>query len=104
MILKTFSPCDLAGVFGDLALCVVEVGRHGDDCVGDFLTQIFRGHLRQVHGVSGPISPQANTLFLTAPSSFAAKYDKNHRDAFMSGDADEGDLARKVHHELLMLP
>ncbi|MCU1234690.1 MAG: transport-associated protein [Candidatus Solibacter sp.] len=41
---------------------------------------------------------------LTAPSTFAAKRDKNHRDAFMRGDTDEEELAKKVRHELVMLP
>ena len=54
-------------------------------------------------GVIGAATLLAASL-LTAPSSFAAKYDKNHRDAFMRGDADEEDLARSVRHELLMLP
>jgi len=54
-------------------------------------------------GVIGAATLLAASL-LTTPSSFAAKYDKNHRDAFMRGDADEEDLARSVRHELLMLP
>ena len=32
--------CDLAGIFGSLALCVGEVSRAGDDGVGDFFTQV----------------------------------------------------------------
>jgi hyperosmotically inducible protein len=35
---------------------------------------------------------------------FAAKQDKDHRDAFVAGDAGESQLAAKVRHELLMLP
>lgn len=41
---------------------------------------------------------------LAALPAFAGKQDKNHRDAFKRGDANEEDLAKKVRHELLMLP
>jgi len=41
---------------------------------------------------------------LIAPQTLAARHDKNHRDVFMRADDDEGLLARKVRHELLMLP
>jgi len=54
-------------------------------------------------GVIGAATFLAASL-LTAPSGFAARYDKNHRDAFLPGDADEENLARSVRHELLMLP
>jgi hypothetical protein len=35
-----FQPSDLAGVFGGIALSVVEICRHGDDRLGHRLTQI----------------------------------------------------------------
>ncbi len=41
---------------------------------------------------------------LIAPQTLAARHDKNHGDVFMRADDDEGLLARKVRHELLMLP
>jgi hyperosmotically inducible protein len=41
--------------------------------------------------------------FLMAPSSFAQKQDKNHQDAFV-GDPNEAEIAKKVRHELVMLP
>ncbi len=42
-------------------------------------------------------------VFLVVPSSFAQKQDKNHQDAFV-GDPNEAELAKKVRHELVMLP
>jgi hyperosmotically inducible protein len=42
--------------------------------------------------------------FLALPANFAAKHDKNHRDVFLGGDADENRIAREVRHQLLMLP
>jgi hyperosmotically inducible protein len=46
----------------------------------------------------------ALAVLLMTPSGFASKKDRNHQDAFMSGDPDESDIAKKVRHELLMLP
>lgn len=45
----------------------------------------------------------ALAVFLVAPSSFAQKQDKNHQDAFV-GDPNDAELAKKVRHELVMLP
>ena len=45
----------------------------------------------------------ALALFLVAPSSFAQKQDKNHQDAFV-GDPNEAEIAKKVRHELVILP
>jgi hyperosmotically inducible protein len=41
---------------------------------------------------------------LISPAAYGQKADKNHRDAFVPGPADEEVLAQKVRHELLMLP
>jgi hyperosmotically inducible protein len=46
----------------------------------------------------------ALAAFLAAPVSFADKHDKNHQDAFTPGDANESEIAKKVRHELVMLP
>jgi hyperosmotically inducible protein len=35
---------------------------------------------------------------------FAAHHDKNHNDAFVSGDPGESRIAREVRHQLVMLP
>ena len=46
-------PCDLARIFGGLALAVVEVGRNGNDRFSHFLAEVvLRGlpHLLQNHG------------------------------------------------------
>ena len=46
-------------------------------------------------------------VLLGVPVSFAAddkKKDKNHQDAFVSGDANETEIAKHVRHELVMLP
>jgi hyperosmotically inducible protein len=41
---------------------------------------------------------------LNSPVAFGQKTDKNHRDSFVPGDANEEQLAKKVRHELLMQP
>lgn len=41
---------------------------------------------------------------VTLSAGFAAKQDKNHRDAFYGGDADENQIAREVRHQLVTLP
>lgn len=46
----------------------------------------------------------ALSFFLMAPASFAQKKDKNHQDAFVPGETDETEIAKKVRHELVMLP
>jgi hyperosmotically inducible periplasmic protein len=46
----------------------------------------------------------ALSFFLLAPASFAQKKDKNHQDAFVPGETDEAEIAKKVRHELVMLP
>jgi hyperosmotically inducible periplasmic protein len=47
-------------------------------------------------------------ISLMSPLGFAAKkdknQDKNHQDAFIAGDPDETEIAKKVRHELVMLP
>jgi hyperosmotically inducible protein len=43
-------------------------------------------------------------ISLMSPLGFAGKKDKNHQDAFMAGDPDETEIAKKVRHELVMLP
>ncbi len=47
---KNLKPCDAARVFRRLALCVIEIGRHGNDSLRDFLAQMRLGgflHLLQ---------------------------------------------------------
>jgi hyperosmotically inducible periplasmic protein len=41
---------------------------------------------------------------VTLPAAFAAKQDKNHRDAFVGGDSDESAIVREVRHRLVTLP
>jgi hyperosmotically inducible protein len=41
---------------------------------------------------------------LISPLAHGQKADKNHRDPFLRGAADENSLSQKVRHELLMLP
>ena len=37
---KDIQPCDLAGILGRLTLCIGEISRAGDDCIGDFFAEI----------------------------------------------------------------
>lgn len=49
----------------------------------------------------------ALVALLLTPGGFAAndkKQDKNHNDAFVPGAPDETEIAKRVRHELLMLP
>ena len=46
-------PSDLAGLFGCGALCVVEVGGHGDDGLGDGVTEIGLGIALELHECAG---------------------------------------------------
>lgn len=46
----------------------------------------------------------ALAAFLMSPASFASKHDKNHQDAFVAGDQEENEIAKRVRHELVMLP
>jgi hyperosmotically inducible protein len=41
---------------------------------------------------------------LISPAAQGQKADKNHRDVFVRGSADENTMIQKVRHELLMLP
>lgn len=51
------------------------------------------------------ITEFAVAICLLAPAAVAAKHeDKNHRDAFVIGPADEDRIAREVRHQLLTLP
>jgi hyperosmotically inducible periplasmic protein len=43
-------------------------------------------------------------ILLIAPCFAADKHDKNHQDAFVNGEPDEAEIAKKVRHELVMLP
>jgi hyperosmotically inducible protein len=46
----------------------------------------------------------AFAVFFLAPAGFADKQDKNHQDAFTAGDPNQTEIAKKVRHELVMLP
>lgn len=46
----------------------------------------------------------AFAVFFLAPAGFADKQDKNHQDAFIAGDPNQTEIAKKVRHELVMLP
>src|SRR4051812_48701741 len=39
-----------------------------------------------------------------APLAYAAQENKQHEDAFIPGNADEGRIAKEVRHQLVMLP
>jgi hyperosmotically inducible protein len=41
---------------------------------------------------------------LAVTVAFGAKHDKNHKDVFIPGEADETRIAREIRHELVMLP
>jgi len=43
-------------------------------------------------------------ILLIGPAFAADKHDKNHNDAFVNGAPDESEIAKKVRHELVMLP
>jgi hyperosmotically inducible periplasmic protein len=43
-------------------------------------------------------------ILLITPCFAADKHDKNHQDAFVNGAPDEAEIAKKVRHELVMLP
>ncbi len=64
-----------------------------------------RGKLATFTSSSRAMIGLALATLLMVPA-FAAKKDKdkNHQDAFMPGDPDEAEIAKKVRHELLMLP
>jgi len=50
---------------------------------------------------------RSNAIWLAcvlAFSTFAAKHDKDHNDAFMPGESNEARIAHEVRHQLLMLP
>lgn len=53
------------------------------------------------------MAKQVSGLLLTGlliTVAFAAKHDKDHNDAFVSGPRDENHIAQEVRHELVMLP
>ena len=50
---QDFQAGDLAGVLGRLTLGVVEIGRNGDDRLGDFLTQVTLGVFLELHQDEG---------------------------------------------------
>src|ERR1700675_4609796 len=56
------------------------------------------------YGVAGWATGFLVAVFLMCPAAFAAKSDKSHNDAFLSGDVDESRIASQVRHALLMLP
>lgn len=55
---------------------------------------------------SSSIAGLALVALLLTPGGFAAdkKQDKNHNDAFVPGGPEETEIAKRVRHELLMLP
>ena len=64
--------------------------------------QIVRS-VRRISGIACMAGVTA-LLFMAAPANADDKQDKNHHDAFMNDGASDTDVARKVRHELLMLP
>jgi len=59
--------------------------------------------LAAITGGSTGVAKLLVAVLLISPAGFAAKHDKNHRDAFF-GDTDENRLTREVRHALLTLP
>ena len=47
---KNVEAGDFSGVLSGLALCIIEVGRDSDDCVGNFFAKIFGGVFDQAGG------------------------------------------------------
>jgi hyperosmotically inducible protein len=64
----------------------------------------FAGNIAAISGGCARMISFMLAILLALPAGFAAKHDKNHQDAFVAGDKDDGRIAREVRHELLMLP
>ena len=50
---QNFKTGDLTGFFGGRTLCVVKVGRHGDDCLSHGVTQVGLGVTLELHQGTG---------------------------------------------------